>query len=101
MSSQITFHKVTNPEGVVVRVQATVDVAELDKYGIKDMPVVSLSRNGLKCKFDIISMHEHTCWPIHKTLEDAAAYGDRIYKDIKEWCNEHGVDLSGQKAWKD
>lgn len=101
MSSLVTFSKTTTPDGIVVRVAAKINIEELSKYGVTDMPVVSLSRDGMKCRYDLKSMHEHKCWPIHKTPEAAAAYGDRIYKEIKEWCNENGVDLAGKKTWDD
>ncbi len=101
MSSSITFHKLTTEDGIIVRVAATLDLEELEKYEVGKLPTVALSRNGEGCIYSVGNMHMHTCWPIHKTEEAAQEYGKRIYKEIRAWFSAEGLDISGGTKWKE
>ena len=101
MSSEVTLVKTQTPDGFIVRVTGEFNAEELAKYDIDNLPTVSLSRNGKKCIFRVDKMSEHTCWPIHKTPEAAEEYAQRVYKEIRAWFSNEGVDVGGGKKFKD
>lgn len=101
MSSEITLVKTQTPDGFTVKLTGEFNLEELAKYDIDNLPTVSLSRNGKKCIFRVDKMAEHKCWPIHKTAEEAEAYGQRIYKEIRTWFSNEDVDVTGGKKFKD
>jgi len=75
-----------------VYMEGTLNVRSQQKWSeiVPRLKLVSLSRTGKDCLFNIHGLHHHKCWPVFETEAGREVYILRVCDAIRRMCDECG-----------